>query len=137
VQADEDAFFKFVEQDKYLSKNKGSYAEAYAARAPWAHRFDLRLHKTSASILADVKTPCNSRRLPELWKPHQQRMGCLQTNSLANNGRILRYEGRDASNVPSFSMAKNSAGEYLTESYSPLYNVNQTWRLQFGVRYIF
>jgi hypothetical protein len=33
-QADEDAFFAFMEQDKYLSKHKGEYAEAYSTTAP-------------------------------------------------------------------------------------------------------
>ncbi|MBQ0024117.1 MAG: TonB-dependent receptor, partial [Bacteroidales bacterium] len=41
--ADADAFWKFVNQDKYLSKHKGEYAEANAARSPWYHRIDLRI----------------------------------------------------------------------------------------------
>jgi hypothetical protein len=39
---DEAAFFAYMEQDRYLSRHKGRYAEAYAARAPWVHRLDLR-----------------------------------------------------------------------------------------------
>ena len=49
----------------------------------------------------------------------------------------VKYEGKDGNNVPSFSMAKNSDGNYLTESYSTYFNYNQLWRLQLGVRYIF
>jgi hypothetical protein len=55
----------------------------------------------------------------------------------ANNGQILRYEGRDENNVPSFSMARDSNDNYLTESYSTFFNFNQLWRLQLGVRYSF
>jgi hypothetical protein len=40
---DRQAFWAFVEQDSYLKNHKGQYAEAYAARAPWLHRFDFRL----------------------------------------------------------------------------------------------
>nr|MCR5519868.1 carboxypeptidase regulatory-like domain-containing protein [Bacteroidales bacterium] len=36
-------FWKFVNQDKYLSSHKGQYAEAYSARAPWVHTVDLRV----------------------------------------------------------------------------------------------
>nr|MBD3623090.1 hypothetical protein [Sunxiuqinia sp.] len=55
----------------------------------------------------------------------------------ANNGQILRYEGADANNVPTFSMVKDSDGNYLSKSYSTYYNYNQCWQLQVGVRYIF
>lgn len=42
-EADRDAFWAFVEQDSYLKNHKGQYAEAYSTRAPWTHRFDLRI----------------------------------------------------------------------------------------------
>lgn len=42
-EADRTAFWNFVDQDSYLKNHKGEYAEAYAARAPWVHRFDLRI----------------------------------------------------------------------------------------------
>lgn len=42
-EADRNAFWNFVEQDKYLSRHKGQYAEAYGGRAPWVHRFDFRI----------------------------------------------------------------------------------------------
>jgi hypothetical protein len=49
--ADEDAFFKFMEQDKYLTAHKGQYAEGNSVVAPWVNRFDLRLvHGESARI---------------------------------------------------------------------------------------
>ena len=41
--ADRTAFWNFVNQDSYLSSHKGEYAEAYAGRAPWVHRFDFRI----------------------------------------------------------------------------------------------
>lgn len=59
-----------------------------------------------------------------------------QTNSGSNYGNILKYEGKDAENVPSFSMGKVQ-GEYPTETYSPNYNYGQVWQLQLGVRYSF
>ena len=39
--ADREAFWKFVAQDKYLSSHKGQYAEAYAARAPNVGKISL------------------------------------------------------------------------------------------------
>ncbi|EJW94178.1 OmpA family protein, partial [gut metagenome] len=40
---DRAAFWKFVDQDRYLRNHKGEYAEAFAARSPWVHRFDFRI----------------------------------------------------------------------------------------------
>ncbi|MEL7222306.1 MAG: TonB-dependent receptor, partial [Bacteroidota bacterium] len=36
------ALDEFIEQDDYLSENRGSYAEKNGARAPWISQFDLR-----------------------------------------------------------------------------------------------
>ena len=137
-QADEDAFFAFVEQDNYLRKNKGQYAEAYAARAPWLHRFDLRfLQDFSIDVAGTKNTLQFSLDFLNFGNLINSEWGVTKNMEKANNGRILKYEGKDAANVPSYSMVKNSNGEYLKETYSTYYNYNQTWRLQLGVRYFF
>jgi hypothetical protein len=134
---DEEAFFKFVEQDKYLSSHKGQYAEAYAARAPWVNRFDLRIAREYYfNVAGRTNTLQFSLDCLNFGNILNSEWGVYQTNSGANNGRILRYEGKDESNVPSFSMVKVK-GEYPTETYSPIYNYSQVWQLQIGVRYIF
>jgi len=62
--------------------------------------------------------------------------GVYKNMSVSNNGAILKYEKRDANNVPAFSMVK-ADNAYPTETYSPYLSINQTWRLQIGLRYIF
>jgi outer membrane receptor protein involved in Fe transport len=136
--ADEDAFFAFVEQDKYLSRNKGNYAEAYAARAPWTHRFDLRFAQDfSINIAGQRNTLQFNLDILNFGNLLNSEWGVSQNMFNANNGRILRYEGKDAANTPRYSMVKNAEGQYLSNTYSTIYNFNQTWRLQLGVRYIF
>lgn len=137
-QADEDAFFAFVEQDSYLSKHKGEYAEAYAARAPWTHRFDLRLTQDfSVNISGRKNTLQFTLDFLNFGNLINNEWGVYKTMFAGNNGQILKYEGVDASNVPSFSMVKDDDGNYLTETYSTLFNRSQVWQLQIGVRYIF
>lgn len=137
-QADEDAFFAFVEQDNYLSKHKGEYAEAYAARAPWTHRFDLRLTQDfSVNISGRKNTLQFTLDFLNFGNLINNEWGVYKTMFAGNNGQILKYEGVDASNVPSFSMVKDDDGNYLTETYSTLFNRSQVWQLQIGVRYIF
>ncbi len=136
-EADENAFFEFVEQDKYLKRHKGEYAEAYAARAPWVHKFDLRIAReyylkvgnTTNTLQFSVDFLNFGNLLNSEW-------GVNKNMFDANDGQILRYEGR-ADNVPSFSMAKDSDGNYLSKTYSTFYDYNQTWRLQLGIRYFF
>jgi len=127
-----------VEQDKYLSKNKGSYAEAYAARAPWTHRFDLRFAQdVSVNIAGKRNTLQFTVDILNFGNLLNSEWGVNKNMFEANDGQILRYEGRDGNNVPRFSMVTDSDGNYLSNSYSTFYNYNQLWSLQLGVRYIF
>jgi hypothetical protein len=137
-QADEDAFFAFMEQDSYLRKNKGKYAEAYAVQAPWVHKFDLRfLQDFKVKVGQTTNTLQLSFDVLNVGNLLNSKWGVNKNMAASNNGRILRYEGRDANNVPSFSMWKNSDGEYPTKTYDTLLDRGQCWSLQVGLRYIF
>ena len=135
--ADEDAFFVFMAQDKYLSKHKGQYAEANAARSFWVDRFDLRLvqdfsikagnSRNTLQLSLDVLNASNL--LNSEW-------GVYKNMAASNYGSVLKYEGKDASNVPRYSMVKVN-GAYPTKTYDYNQDIGQTWRLQIGLRYIF
>ena len=69
--ADRQAFWQFVEQDKYLKNHKGEYAEAYGARAPFVH---LRLPLGSRLRREDwqhAQPPTTQRRHHERRQPLQ------------------------------------------------------------------
>ena len=51
-------------------------------------------------------------------------------------GSILKYEGKDASNVPSYSFVKVN-GEYPVNTFDTNYYYGETWKLQVGVKYSF
>lgn len=137
-EADRAAFWAFVEQDSYLKNHKGEYAEAYAARAPWVHRFDL-------SIVQDfsIKVGKTTNKLQlsldfmNIGNLFNSKWGVRKTMANSNNGRILKYEGRDANNVPTFSMYRDGNGVAPTETYSYNHDYNECWSFQVGVRYIF
>lgn len=136
--ADEDAFFAFAEQDNYLSKHKGEYAEAYAARAPWVSNFDLKLLQDfSVKVGGKSHTLQFNLDILNFGNMLNSEWGVNKTMSASNYGQILKYEGVDDNNVPSFSMAKNSDGEYLSKTYSTYYSYGQCWYLQVGLRYMF
>ncbi len=141
-QADEDAFFNFMEQDEYLKSHKGQYAEAYKVMAPWVHRFDFRIAQDfSINAGATQHTLQLSVDILNFGNLLNSKWGVSKNMVSANNGQILKYEGTDASNVPGFSMVKIEDAEgamvYPTESFTPYLNYNQTWKLQIGARYFF
>ena len=134
---DEEAFFAFAEQDKYLSNHMGEYAEANAARAPWVNKLDLRFlqdftvkaGKTNHTLQFSLDILNFGNMLNSEW-------GVNQNMSSSEYGQILKYEGKDANNIPTYSMVKNNDG-YLTDSYTTNYSYSQCWQMQFGLRYIF
>jgi hypothetical protein len=137
--ADENAFFAFMEQDKYLKNHKGEYAGANAVNAPWLHRFDLRVaqdfkvrvSETTNTLQLSVDVLNFGNLLKNTWGVPKNDM------TVSNNGAILKYEGKDGNNVPSYSFAKDKDGNYITETFATDYYYGNTWRLQLGVRYIF
>lgn len=135
--ADEDAFFNFMEQDKYLKANKGKYAEANAVRNPWVHNFDLRLVREYYIKVGETNNTLQfSLDFLNVGNILNSEWGVSKNNAVANNGRILKYDGKDANNVPSFSFNKVS-GNYPVDSFDYNYFYGQTWKLQVGVKYSF
>lgn len=136
-QADEDAFFKFMDQDKYLSAHKGEYAEGYASSMPWNHRFDLRLAR---QYYFDIGNRTNTLELSlnflNVGNLLKNTWGVTKTPAVSNYGRILTYEGTDANGLPEYSFRKEG-GEFITETFDLDYHYNQTWKLQVGLKYIF
>lgn len=136
-QADEDAFFAFVKQDKYLNKHKGQYAEAYAARSPWVNRFDFRFVQDFSVKAGSTRNTLQlSLDVLNAGNLLNSKWGVYKNMAVSKYGAILKYEGRDESNVPSFSMVKSNDA-YLSKTYDTYLNINQCWMLQVGLRYIF
>lgn len=139
-QADEDAFFRFMDQDKYLKNHKGQYAGANAVSAPWLHRLDLRVAQDfKVRVGESINTLQVSLDILNFGNLLNSEWGIPKKNmTVSNNGAIMRYEGNvPGTNTPTFSFAKDSDGEFIKETFATDYNFAHTWRLQLGLRYIF
>lgn len=136
-EADRTAFWKFVEQDDYLRTHKGKYAEAYAGRAPWLHRIDLRLAEDFEVKVAGTKQKFQaSVDIINFGNMLNSHWGVPKNDNVSNNGRILKYEGVDAQNTPIFSMYKVN-GKYPTKTYGSYESYTNCWSLQVGLKYFF
>ncbi len=135
---DENAFFAYMEQDKYLSAHKGEYAGAYAARAPWVHRFDFRfIQDFRIKAGGQTNTIQLSLDILNVGNMLNSKWGVRKSMSGSNNGRVLRYEGMaEGTTTPTFSMVKVN-GQYPTQTWSRLRNYSECWGLQIGIRYLF
>lgn len=131
------AFDKFVEQDKYLSKHRGEYAERNAALLPWSNRFDLRIlqdifnnfggKKHTLQISVDVLNFGNL--LNKNWGLRQKQI--LGSYDLA----FLKYD-KAVDNVPYYQMGTVN-GALPTTSYIDNISTSSTWSAQIGLRYTF
>ncbi len=120
-----EAFEAFIQQDDYLSDNRGSYAERYGALAPWRGRWDLK-------VLQDIKINDRNRL--------QLSLDVLNLGNLINSdwgvveqptfNQILGVTVDDSNN-PTYTFDPN-----LTNTFTANTSALSRWRAQLGVRYI-
>ncbi|MFI3248100.1 MAG: carboxypeptidase regulatory-like domain-containing protein [Rikenellaceae bacterium] len=135
---DEAAYWAFADQDKYLSNHKGEYAEAYANRAPWVSKIDLRFTQdffvnagnTTHKLQLEANVLNIGNLLNSAW-------GVAKTTSVSNYGQILTYEGQDSEGYPTFSMSGASDGTAPTKTFTSNKVYTQAWSAQVGLRYYF
>lgn len=131
-------FWAFVNQDNYLKNHKGEYAEAYAARAPFVHRFDFRISQDIKFRIGKtnhkLELSFDFMNIGNLFNSH---WGVAKNMSACNSGAILNYEGQNAEGKPTFSLYRDKAGNAPTKTWDYNRATSQCWQLQFGARYTF
>ena len=141
IDSDNEArFWEFLEQDKYLSANKGKYAEAYAVAQPFRHVFDFRYaHDFTVKVGNTRNTLQLSLDVQNVGNLFNSRWGVSKTWSpdvpkdTNGNAKIIKFERIDPDGVPVFSTAVNSG--VSTWDYS--HTLSNCWYMQIGVKYMF
>jgi hypothetical protein len=139
AQAQSDAFFNFIEQDKYLRSRKGKYAERNGALMPWRNNIDMKFmqdffvnvggKRNTIQVSLDVLNFANL--LSRHW-------GLAQSY---NQGNILTA-GNLANIVPGGSVKPTYKlnpynNTMLTKTFNNVINYPSTYSMQLGLRYIF
>jgi len=136
--ADLNAFWAYVEQDKYLKKRKGSYTEPNGGLYPWLNRYDVKLlqefqfssGKTKHTLQLSLDIINAGNLISSRWG--------YQTRLAYNNARVLRYAGLGQGLVPQFIMNPvNELDEKPARTFEPSPTLFSTWSMLLGVRYIF
>lgn len=130
-----DILNQFINNDKYLSKHRGQYAERNGGRLPWYNRLDMK-------ILQDIFTNIGGRRhtlqfsvdilnVPNLidkyWGAHKS---AVLRNLLVPTGSFT------AGGAPIFRI-NSSNNQVITNPYQNIISTSGVYGFQLGLRYIF
>ena len=139
--ADKKAFWDFVEQDKYLSRHKGRYAEAYSARAPWLHRFDARIAedfafktgKQTHNFQFSVSIDNIGNMIDSNWGV--TRLSYIGASDTFTNPILAVDHIED--NQPVYKTYK-VGGAYPVKTWNNVYKVPaECWQILLGLKYFF
>lgn len=125
----------YIDQDDYLSENRGSIAERNGALRPWVNRFDLR-------ITEDIVLSKDNKNKLQL-SIDILNIGNLFNSSwgiqkFANQDNLLNYRGNTPTGEPLYRLnTVPGTSEFPTETFRTTTSLGDTWRMQLGVRYIF
>jgi hypothetical protein len=135
-----DAFEAYILQDKYLSANRGGYAERGAVIMPMVYRADL-------SFAQQLFTNVGGKRNTLEFRVDILNVGNLIDSDYGvgktfNSTQLLvvpsaaQGGAASADGRPQYRM-RNLGTSLVTETYRATAGVADVWRMQFGLRYIF
>ena len=124
-----DDFWAFIQQDSYLSKHTGEYAQRGGAVMPWHHQLDFKFlqdfylnvggKRNTLQLGVDIENVLNL--INKHWGLYQQ-VNTIQPLTINKDG--------------SFNFAK-TGNQKLSETYSDYNDMNSTYQIMFSLRYIF
>lgn len=137
--------WKYIQQDKYLSKHTGEVADRNTLVGPWVHHFDLKLnqnfyfftgkdnHKHTVQFGLDIKNVGNllNSNWGNEWAICASSYGNAQPLKLTNAKEVY-VEGKE----PVFQFQKNG-NSVLSETCYKSISSASTWQMIASVRYIF
>lgn len=132
-------FFKYIEQDKYLRKHKGQYAERNGAQFPWRNQVDVKILQ---DLFVNVGKSKNTIQLSldifnfgNLIDPNWGKVRTVNASSVLvpTNQNSLVPGGTV---VPTFRLATDRNGP-VTSTFRDNVSIFSTYYMQMGLRYLF
>lgn len=132
-------FEDYINQDKYLRKHRGQYAERNGAQLPWRNQVDLR-------IMQDVFTNIGKNKNTIQFSWDVFNVGNLLNPSwgkvkIINASSILVPQNQNSlvpggAVVPTFRL-QTVQGQIATRTFRDNLGIASTYYMQFGLRYLF
>lgn len=124
------AFNAYIEQDDYLSENRGKFAEKYGALSPWYSRWDVRfMQELGLSNGNSIQLSLDILNLGNLVSP---KWGVRQAATFTG---LVQPVG--VSTDPATGIATYSFDEDLKSTLFNDFSLNSRWQAQLGLRYNF
>ncbi|TDG36980.1 TonB-dependent receptor [Pedobacter changchengzhani] len=137
AQEQSDLFEAYIAQDKYLSKNRGQFAERNGATSPWRNQFDFRL---TQEVFKDYGKTKNSFQFTvDIFNVGNLLNRNWGNVNFVNNGAILvpqNVASINATTKPTYKIA-TASGDAVKETFGTSQTISSTYYMQFGVRYNF
>ncbi|WP_207492594.1 TonB-dependent receptor [Aridibaculum aurantiacum] len=140
AQEQSDAFFAFVEQDKYLRNRKGQVAERNGVVQPFYHRVDFK-------FLQDIFTDIGTRRHTLQFSVDCTNfLNLLNPNWGVRNFFVVNNPLRATKNpttgevryqMATYTPSGSTTPQLVDRTYINNNNTASTWALMVGLRYIF
>jgi hypothetical protein len=139
AQAQSDAFFNYIAQDKYLRTHKGKYAERNGGVLPWANKVDVKIQQ---DFFVNVGGKRNTIQLSldilNVGNLINKNWGIVQYN---NQGSILKMTNNslvvaNGAVTPTYQLNPFN-NTMLTNTFANSISYASTYAMQFGIRYIF
>jgi hypothetical protein len=121
--------FAFIENDEYLSANKGKMSERNGARAPWNDVLDVRVAQAFSTPIGQFQLSLDILNFMNLLNSE---WGWFQTTP-QDTYNLLSYRANDpATGRPVYGFTKPATNT----AYSPS-DLASRWQMQLGLRYSF
>ncbi len=128
----------FINQDHYLYKHRGGYAQANSVIEPFFKHLDLHLAEDIFFYAGKTKhTLTVGFDLINVGNFVSRNWGLIRT---VNSSNFLKFEGMAADGkTPLFSFPYADATNQVpyTTSFAPSTSISSRWEMQFGFRYVF
>ncbi len=130
-------FQAYIDQDDYLSKRRGQYAERNGAKSPWRNQFDFRIVQ---EVFKNVGGTKNSFQFTaDIWNVGNLLNRNWGTYNFVNQAQILvptNVSAINATTAPTFRL-NPSGGDVVRSTFGTTQSIASTYYMQFGVRYNF
>jgi hypothetical protein len=143
AQEQSDKFMEYVQNDKYLSKRQGQYAERFGVVNPWKNRWDVKvIQDVFANFGTDRRYTLQlSLDIVNAGNLLSKNWGVYTKSGLAINYNVimpLKYMGVNPGGQPTYTLnAKDIADFDAKNQQINSVSTGSTWGMQLGIRLLF
>ncbi len=139
----QDKFIEYVQNDKYLSKRQGQYAERFGVVNPWKNRWDVKvIQDVFANFGTDRRYTLQlSLDIVNAGNLLSKNWGIYTRSGLANSYDVimpLKYMGVNAGGQPTYTLNATDIANFDAKNQQiNSVSTGSTWGMQLGIRLLF